>query len=290
MPFFVPRALQSIEENARSVAVQLIEELRERGRCEFVGDFAGTMPVMAFLAMMHLPSEHLPMLRQLQKNASKPHSEGSAESWAGFANYIRGWIDRRRAQPEDDPLSAAIHGQIDGQRMPDEDVFSMCLLLLTGGLDTVANMMSFFAHHMACNPDHQAQLRERPELIKGAVQELLRRYGISNVARLVSRDTVYNGVELRAGEMVLLPMLLAGVDERVTPDPLEVVLDRREPHHSTFGIGPHACPGRVLAQRELAIFLEEWLQRIPEFRIDPECAPVFTTGLVNGVEELHLVW
>ena len=75
------------------------------------------------------------------------------------------------------------------------------------------------------------------------------------------------------------------------PDPLTLDFRRSPPVRlQMFGNGPHTCPGAVLARRELKIFLQEWLKRIPDFAIAPDTAPVFTTGFVTGLTELKLVW
>ncbi|WP_157218942.1 cytochrome P450 [Flavisphingomonas formosensis] len=290
MPFFVPRALTDIEARARAVAIELIEGLRPRGECEFIGDFAGVMPIVAFLTMMHLPHDDLAMLRERATLASKPHFEGSAQAWEDLSAYIRDCIAARRAQPGTDPVSAMLQAEVDGERLSDDDVFSMCLLLLTGGLDTVATMIGFIAHYLATHPELQAQLREDPARIPDAVQEFVRRLGISNLGRLVTRDAAYRGIAFARDDMILLPMPLVGLDDRLNADPMDFMLDRSERHYSTFGVGPHACPGKVLAQREMTIFLQEWLTRLPPFRLKAGAPPVFTSSLINSVEALHLSW
>ncbi|QUT07503.1 cytochrome P450 [Sphingobium phenoxybenzoativorans] len=290
MPFFIPRALAEIEAKARAVAIDLIEGVKPQGGCEFVKDFAGTMPIIAFLTMMRLPEDDLEMLRSHAVLASKPHYPGSAEAWEALSSYIRHWIAERRVRPGDDPLSATIHGRVGDAPLSDEDVFSMCLLLLTGGLDTVASMMAFIAHFLATHPDHRRQLRDQPDLIPNAVQELARRFGISNIARIVKQDVAYGGVTFRKDDMVLLPMALGGLDDYATERPLDVDFARASPRHTAWGTGIHACPGRVLSQREIAIFLQEWLTRIPEFTLDPDNPPVFTTSLINSCESLPLRW
>lgn len=290
MPFFVPRALAEIDAKARSAAARLAGALQPLGRCEFVVDFAGTMPVVAFLAMMRLPEEDLPMLRAWGTLASRPHHPDSPGAWASLSDYIRRWIAERRVRPVDDPLSAAIHGEVDGRPLSDDDVFSMSLLLLTGGLDTVASMLSFVAHFLATHPVHRRQLLESPSLIPNAVQEFARRFGVSNLGRLVTVDTEFAGVRMRKGDMVLLPMALGGLDDDATADPWEVDFERSQPRHTAWGTGVHACPGRVLSQHEMAIFLEEWLPRIPDFTLDDRRPPLFSTGLINSVETLHLRW
>jgi cytochrome P450 len=127
--------------------------------------------------------------------------------------------------------------------------------------------------------------------MRSAVEELLRRHGIANTARLVIDDIDYKGAPMKAGEMVLVMHALAGMDERAIPDPETLDL-RRTPiqTHAIFSNGPHTCPGAVLARRELKIFLQEWLRRIPDYAVMPGTAVRSTTGLVSGILEMHLGW
>jgi cytochrome P450 len=150
--------------------------------------------------------------------------------------------------------------------------------------------MSFSANFLAGSPQHRQQLLERPELIPKAVDELLRRFPVVNQGRLVAKDIEIKGAPLKAGDMVLMPTTLHGLDDRVFPDPLEVEFERPTPIHSTFGNGPHRCPGSNLGRTELKIFLQEWLPRIPDFRHDPNGKVGMSSGVNATVYRLPLVW
>lgn len=290
MPAFLPRALEAVDKKARAVAIELIEQIAPRGECEFVAEFAGAMPIIAFLTMMDLPQEDYQRLRGYAIYMSKPIHPKSKESWAAISQYIAEWIERRRKAPGDDLISRIIDGRIEGRPLDENEVFNLCLLMLGGGLDTVVSMTTFMANFLARNPAHRRQLIERPELVDAAVEEFVRRFGTTNTARQITRDMSYKGVRFAKNDMIVLANPLHGMDERENPDPLAVDFERRQRSHATFGTGPHTCPGAVLARRELKIFLQEWLKRIPDFRIKPGTRPVFTTGIVNALTELRLEW
>jgi len=97
-------------------------------------------------------------------------------------------------------------------------------------------------------------------------------------------------VQFHAGDRILPGNLWVGLDDRINENPLVVDFNREKPVHAAFGNGAHACPGAVLARREIRIFLQEWLSRVPDFRIKPGTKPVLATGLVNGVLRLDLCW
>jgi cytochrome P450 len=290
MPAFLPRALEEVDRKARATAIDLIEQIAARGHCEFVGDFAGAMPIIAFLTMMDLPQEDYRRLRGYAVYMSKPIHPKSAESWAAISQYIAEWIERRRQAPGEDLISRIVQGQIQDRPLDAQEVFGLCLLMLGGGLDTVVSMTTFMANFLAGHPAHRRQLIERPELIDTAVEEFVRRFGTTNTARQITQDMTYKGVPFRENDIIVLANPLTGMDERENADPLAVDFERAERSHATFGSGPHTCPGAVLARRELKIFLQEWLKRIPDFWIKPGTRPVFTTGVVNALTELHLEW
>ena len=162
--------------------------------------------------------------------------------------------------------------------------------MLVGGLDTVVNFLAFVMLFMAEHPEARAVLREHPEKLPIAINELARRFPLVTVGREVRDDFEFEGVMLRAGEMIMAPTILHGLDEQENPDPMTVDIARHDVKHSTFGSGSHTCPGAHLAKTETRILLEEWLHRIPEFTLAPGCDVTFTGGIVGSVDALPLVW
>jgi cytochrome P450 len=291
-PAFLPRAVDRLEDGVRATAIRLIEALAPLGRCEFVGDFATRLPITVFMEMMDLPVADMERLRPLADTATRSPDVAERRKASGaMAQYVMTYVRQRRETPGDDLISFVGRGEVDGRPISFEETLSMVVLLMFGGLDTVASMLGFVARFLAENPGHRRQLIDEPAIIPNAVEELIRRHGLVNTARLVIDDYDYNGVALRKGDQVQLPNGLAGLDERRFDDPLTVDFRRERPiKHAAFGNGPHTCPGAILARRELKVFLEEWLKRIPDFQIEPGQAPRFAVGMVNTVTVLPLVW
>jgi cytochrome P450 len=137
----------------------------------------------------------------------------------------------------------------------------------------------------------RAQLVANPDLIPRAIEEMMRRYPVPNIARVVREDMDYEGARLKAGEQILVSACMHSMDPAVFADPLTVDFARKDAwKHSSFSHGNHLCIGAPLAMQELRIFHEEWLKRISDFRLDPEAPPVLATGIVHAVESLPLVW
>ncbi|MCK9541523.1 MAG: cytochrome P450 [Novosphingobium sp.] len=290
-PAFSPRVFARARDTVRAVAVETIEALVPQGRCEFVSAFAKVLPIVVFLEMMELPAEDRHELLPLADAIARAQDiDVSNAARARVGEYLARWIEERRRDPGEDAISRIVNGRPGGRELTMPEVLGMCSVVLVGGLDTVASILGFAACHLANHPRDREHLRRNPAIIPNAVEELLRRYAIVNQTRKLADDVAMRGVVLRAGDHVLLPNMLVGLSPDVTEHPDRVLLDREEPVHAAFGNGPHKCPGAQLARQELAVFLEEWLARIPEFRVVPGTEPRIVAGTVNGMVELHLEW
>jgi cytochrome P450 len=118
----------------------------------------------------------------------------------------------------------------------------------------------------------------------------MRRHAITNFGRLVVRDLDYGGVRMREGDLVLVPTALYNLDERRFADPLAVDFHRQDKAHFNFGAGVHRCLGLHLARLELRVMLEEWMPRIPEFRIADGQDVEAASGRINAILHLPLSW
>ncbi len=291
-PLFAPDVLKDVEVRAREITRSLIDDFYADGRCEFSADFGRKLPIQIFLYLVDLPLEDAPMLLDLAEVRVRSSDEAARNRVkAELVGYLGDKIRERRANPGRDFISRVLTADIGGRQLDDFEAQNLLTTLMFGGLDTVASMLGFVLRFLANSPEHRRQLRDEPALIPKAVNELIRRHGIANTARVVARDTDYGGVHFRQGDRVLAPNLTAGLDGRRYPEPLKVDFNRpNASSHAAFGNGPHRCPGANLGRMEIKIVLEEWLARIPDYRIDPEEPTVFATGLVNGVLRLPLVW
>jgi cytochrome P450 len=290
----LPAVINRIEAELRTVAREAIERLKPQGGCEFIGDFARVVPIHVYFRLVDMPLNDKAYLLSIAEKTNR--GKTAEDRMAGFnemGRYIAGWVRKRREAPGEDLLSKVVTLEIDGRPISDAEAVNYATVILFGGLETVATMIGFFARYLAEHPAQRRRLVERigdEAFVKGAVEELLRRHGIAAASRKVTRDVDYKGISLRAGDMVLPMGPFVGLDPRANPDPLTVDFDRPRMTTAPFGAGRHACPGSNLARRELQVFLEEWLPRIPDFRIRPGTRPELQISTVNGMTRLDLVW
>jgi cytochrome P450 len=290
-PAFGPARVQALTDQAVALTNQLIDEFIGAGECEFVEQFGKRLPIDMFLRLVDLPLTDRAELLAITEMSVRPKSqEERNEANRLLDAYVQKWIVERRARPGADLFSRMVNATVEGRPYTESETLGMLHNVLFGGLDTVASALGFIARFLADNPDHRRQLRENPALVPNAIEEFLRRFGVPQTARVITRDMEYNGIAFRKDELVQLPKVLHGLDERRYPDPLRVDFERKPRDHAGFGAGPHRCIGAGLARMEIRVFLEHWLRRIPEFRIKPGAQPLGCSGAVNGMMYLPLCW
>ena len=289
-PFFTPTRVRTMKDQAEELTRSIAKTLKSKGRCEFVNEFARVMPVTMFLGIVDLPLDQRQQFVEwglaFMTSTDSREKLGAQEK---VVAYLQKVLDERDANPGDDLLSRIAGWRRNPRFQGDYEVIGMAILVYFGGLDTVANMLSFIARYLAQHPDQRRRLTDEPEIIPQATEEFLRRFGLSNTGRLITRDFEYKGAALKKDEMIMVPISLSSMDERLYDRPLEIDFDRN-PEHNTFGNGPHKCVGNSLARAEIEVFLREWLKVIPDFRLDPGRPPITHSGSVNGVDSLNLIW
>ncbi len=290
-PAFGPKQVQDLNADLRKLSTELLDAIVPQGYCEFVDAYAKRLPIITFLRLVDLPLSDRTELLELTELSVRPKSpEDQHKAYSGLQNYIGRWVVERRQNPGKDLFSRMVNGNVGDRPINEVELAGMMVNVIFGGLDTVASALSFTARCLAENPKVRQQLIDDPKLIPTAIEEFLRRFGIPNTARVVTRDFEYKGIQFREGEQILLSKTLHGLDERRFPDPLTINFHRASQANAAFGAGPHRCPGAQLARLEMTVFLEQWLRRIPNFWITPGATVRTGSGSVNGCFNLPLSW
>lgn len=202
--------------------------------------------------------------------------------------YLAGEIEDRRANPRNDLITFGVTSQIDGRPLTQDELIGFMFNLFIGGLDTVSTNMGLQFWHLATHAEDQAYLRANPSEIPYAIDELMRAYGAVTTFRTCKKETELAGIRFMPGDKVAMSTTLAGRDPEAFDNPAEVRFDRR-PRHVGFGFGPHTCVGMHLARRELRVAMEEFLKRVPAFRLVEGHNVVCHMGMIQPVA-LPLVW
>lgn len=294
--WFTPGAVKALEPKIRAWCVELIDRFAAAGTCDFYRDFAHLFPTVIFMNLRGLPVERVNQLMQwadeLMHTPSEDDPAGAIRQNATMSimGMLGGLIAERRAEPKDDIMSALLEARIDGEPLTDSDLLQVTFLLYMAGLDTVAGELGCFFHHLATNPADRRRIAQEPTLVTAAVEEMLRAFSIVTTGRVLTADTELHGCPMKAGDRVLLPTPSANRDNGEFDGARDVNFDRERNRHMAFGAGPHRCLGSYLARAELAIALEEWHARIPEYELDTDQALGFHAAGVAGFDRLPLRW
>jgi cytochrome P450 len=294
--WFSPAAVRGLDGLARQRAAELVGEIAPQGECDLVASLGLRYPTEMFLATIGMPVEDGPMFLEwvgtmFANLYQGPAAEAAVESIMDY--FERAVADRRRRprDPETDFLSRMIDPALGPDWLRDEDLRTVCLSLVTAGLDTTRSALGYIFAHLAGHPADRAALVERPELIPRATEEFMRLYSlILQEGRLVVRDVDFHGLPMKAGDILWLGYAGANRDPRVFADPDTFRLDRENTgHHLGFGAGPHRCLGMHLARHEIEVVVREWHARIPDYDVAPGVELV-ERGHQLSLRSLPLVW
>jgi cytochrome P450 len=286
-----PKAVTAREGMIRSLCRELIEGFYANGGCNFTTDLAEQLPIRVFMDMVDLPLEEAEQIKFYVDHITRPDAKMSFEdAMKALIAYVAPVAAARRGGSGLDLITFIANGKIGERKITEVEAAELSAQLLIGGVDTVVNLLSFIMLHLARHPDHRNELIADPSLIPDAVEEFVRRFPIIADGREISEDMEYEGVLMKKGEMIVLPTALHGLDSRENECPMIVDFHRPSSQHSTFGNGPHKCPGALLARAEMRIVIEEWLTRIPQFSVEPGADITFSAGVVGAIDALPLVW
>jgi cytochrome P450 len=272
---FTPRRIAELEPRIREIARRHIDRFIDAGRCDFIADFAGKLPMDVISEMLGVPEADRDQLRQWA-DAVVHRDEGATdvppaalEAAANIFAYFRDLIAARRTHPCTDLTGAILAAEIDGDRLSDYEVLGFLFLMIIAGNETTTKLLGNALYWLWRNPDQRDLVRADPGLIPRWVEETLRYDGSTQaLARTVTTDLVLHGQTLRADERVVLLIGSANRDERVFADPDRFDIQRDTSAMLSFGHGTHFCLGAALARLEGRIALEEVHARLREYEID----------------------
>jgi cytochrome P450 len=291
MPFFSPKAAVELEPRMRKLAIRIIEEVVEKGECDFIHDVAARFPVGVFMELMGMPLDKLHEFRALADSFFNARTQDEFTLYGGqIIGIMTELIERKRIEPQDDLLSRMIGFRIEGRPITLGEMQSACFVMFLGGMDTVTNVTGFSFRRLGRDKALQARLRSDPSSIPKFVEEGIRSFAVVCTPRIVARDCERFGVTFKEGEMVLCMLPVGSRDDRMHESPDAFDIDRKAMQHITFSTGPHLCLGHNLARMEMKILTEEWVKRIPAFTLRPGIRHTSRCGTVISLETLPIAW
>ncbi|MCW2668166.1 MAG: cytochrome [Frankiales bacterium] len=293
---FTPRRVVEQEARVLELTDAILDRVCEKGECDLVRDVAAWLPVEVighalgfdpadFGTLLDWSDTLLSALVGVQDEETIVRLMAAFE---GYAAYVTGAVEERRATPTDDLISILVHAEVDGHKLTDEDLIHESLLILIGGDETSRHVMSGGIYQLLKDRDQWDRLRADRALLPSAVEEMLRWVSpIKNMARSATRDLEYGGKQIEQGQKLLLLYPSANRDEEVFDDPFRFDITRTPNEHVAFGFGTHFCLGNALARVEVRTMVDRVLERLPDLELVEPDEPAFRpANFVSGYESL----
>ena len=294
VPPFTPDAVKKLEPRLRAICNELIDGFINEKGCDAAARYTKYIPTRAVTNMLGVPEKDgelfikwIHEMLELGLHDDDAVMRAIREMVAYFADQI----EARKKHPTDDLISTLMNARGEnGQPLTDMHVQGALRLLLVASIDTTWSAIGSSLWHLAQTPADRARLIAEPKLLPTAIEEFLRAFSPANSGREVMKETTVSGCPMKPGNMVLLAFPAANRDPAVFPQADKVIIDRKENRHLAFGVGIHRCVGAHLARMEMTVAIEEWLKRIPDFRLDPSGEIKWSEGSVRGPRQLPLLF
>jgi len=295
---FTVRRVEALRPRVASIVSQLIDAMAGRPQpADLVASFSLPLPAQVICEMLGVPAEDTDQFHAWSDAIIGDWQRDAGEMMTAAAElygYFGTLIETKRAQPADDLMTALIAARDDADRLSEHELTAMCCALLIAGHETTANHINLSLLLLLDHPGQVATLRADPELIPGAVEELLRctRLGGLPPARVTTEDVRLGGVTIPAGELVIPLYSTANRDRSVFIDPDRLDITRDAVGHLAFGAGVHHCLGAQLARLELQEAFRGLIGRLPGLRLAVPAGDLeFKPGMaIHSLRELPVRW
>jgi cytochrome P450 len=289
LPAFTKTAIARLEPATRAFCHSLIDQFGAAETVDAARDYAQHIPVRVIADMLGFPPEDGPQFREfvndLLEGVNLEFEEREARVGRLF-DYLLEQVHDHLDRPREDLTTYLLEAEIFGQKLTADHVVGTMALLLIAGIDTTWSAIGSSLWHLARVPEDRRRLVAAPELLPTAMEEFLRAYAPVTMARLVTGDVTWRGVDMKADDWILLSFPAANRDPAQFERAGEVVVDRAVNRHAAFGLGIHRCLGSHLARMELRVALAAWLERVPEFGLADPGAVTWSTGQIRGPRSL----
>ncbi|MFZ1166960.1 MAG: cytochrome P450 [Candidatus Sulfotelmatobacter sp.] len=285
---FSPAAIEGLRPQVEAIVDEMLKPLRHGAEIDLMHEFANPMPVRIILEMLGIPQE----LRDTFVNWSRAiavfrgspdrtveQARDAQDALIALTDFFKKTVAERRRNKGNDLISLLIDIEEEGEVLTEEELYAQCIALLFAGHETTRNLIGNGMYTLLRHPQETAELRENPEMIRTAVEEILRYESpVQFTARVLKEEVEICGQHIPKKWSVLCMLGAANRDPKRFKDPDRLDLKRLNNQHLAFSAGPHACIGGQLARLEGQIALLNLVQRFPEMKLAgprPEWAPTF---------------
>ena len=296
--WFRPKAMRALKVRVDELAKVHVDKMTSIGsECDFVQQVAVNYPLYVIMSLLGVPESDFPLMLKLTQELfgsdDDEYKRGAAQEEQMSAllemfEYFTALTSSRRENPTEDLASAIANARIDGEPLSDIDTISYYAIIAAAGHDTTSATISGGMLALTENPDQHEKLRADLELMPLAAEEMIRWVTpVKEFMRTAQKNTTIRGVQIAAGESVLLSYVSGNRDEDVFDDPFVFDVARDPNKHIAFGYGVHFCLGAALARMEVNSFFTELLPRLQSVELAGTSQHVATT-FVGGLKHLPI--
>ena len=292
LPWFSNDRVAAYEPYTRQLCRELLDGFADTGRADAAAAYAKQIPMRVIGKMLGVPEDMSETFVEWVRSVLEFANDAPRRSRAQIESttYFLQEMEKRRHGSGTDLISELLRSEVNGEPVADEFILGTVALILIAGLDTTWSAMGSMLWHLATHPDDTKRLVDKPELLPIAIEEMLRAFSPVTMARIAAEDVELHGCPVKEGDRVVLNFAAANRDPAAFPEADQVVIDRAVNRHLAFGAGIHRCAGSNLARMELRVALEEWLARIPTFRLEDGGDVSWAGGQVRGPRQLPVVF
>ncbi len=298
---FTPRSVEGLRSFIQEIVDGLIDNVVDSGRMDLIADFAAPLPAIVTAKLLGFPTEDHPKLKRWSADLAEllgnfQHNPDRiaevTESLEHLSSYVRNKMEQHRQEGSGDGLLASLMGaEVDGGRLTDDEVLANTIVTMIGGQETTTNLIGNGMLTLLRNPEQLALLRDSPDIIASAVEELLRFESPSqHTGRLAPADIELSGERITKGSAVMAIMAAANRDPVRFPNPDKLDLLRPDNRHLAFGWAAHFCFGAPLARLEAQLAFSTVLRRLPELALATDSLEWRTNTGLRGLVDLPLTF
>lgn len=294
---FTLKAVNAMRPRIEQIAERLLDQVGPSGHLDVVSQYAFPLSIIVIAELLGVPAQDRDDFRRWSQLIVQQVGHDLSElqrCYAEFASYMLALIEQRRAAPTDDLVSALVQVEEEGNVLSSSELCSMIALLIVAGHETTASMIGNAVYLLLRHPHTLIQLRDSPDSMANAVEELLR-YDSSverAMVRFVTQDTELGGQRLQRGQLLMAVVGSANRDPALCAQPDLLDVTRPACPHLAFGKGAHYCLGASLARQELEIALNTLLRRCPGLQLEgtPESVRWRYVPNFRGPQALPVRW
>lgn len=285
---FSQPAIEGLRPQVEAIVDRMLKPLEQSSEIDLMREFANPMPVSIILEMLGIPQElqetFVDWSRAIAVFRGSPdrtveHAQAAQDALIGLTDFFRKTVAERRRNKGTDLISLLIDIEEDGEVLTEEELYAQCIALLFAGHETTRNLIGNGMYTLLRHPEETADLRENPDMIRTAVEEILRYESpVQFTARVLKEDIEVCGQHIPKKWSILCMLGAANRDPKRFKDPNQLDLKRLNNQHLAFSAGPHFCIGAQLARLEGQIALLNLVQRFPKMKLTgprPEWASTF---------------